>query len=95
MDRVPWETALSIREATNDLFYVRPYGYEITHGKYQTVCAYQCISPIVECAKDLMNSQNSFDDKGTFIMLLNDKLANTMYDSGFYECDSELLQMGS
>lgn len=95
MDRVPWETALSTHEAMSDLLYIRPYGYEITHGKYQAVCAYQCISPIVKCTKDLMNSQNSFDDNGAFVMLLNDKWANTMYDSEFYEYDEELLRMGS
>lgn len=95
MDRVPWETSLSTHEATGDLLYIRPHGYEITHGKYQAVCAYQCISPIVKCTKDLMNSQNSFDSKGTFVMCLNDEWANTMDDSGFYECSSELLRMGS
>lgn len=61
MDLVPWGVALSIREAMDDLFYTRHYGYEVRNGKYRAVNAYQSIGPIVEYANWMDKELNDND----------------------------------
>ena len=61
MDLIPWGIALRIRQTMDDLFYTRHYGYEVRIGKYQAVCAYQCIGPIVEYADWMDKELNDVD----------------------------------